>query len=337
MSGIAAKRIVFPARPDRRLRPEDFRLEHETIAAPAAGEAIVATRLLAIDPGVVLRLTGRAPFAPPYRLGDVIPGYGTGIVLQSRHTDFSPGDTVVGALGWQDHARVDGALLEPWPHADLPEAVALTALGVPGLTGYFGIALGQAKAGDTVVISSAAGSVGMYAAQIARLRGARVVGVAGGPEKCRWLTSALGLDAAIDYKAEPDLAEALRRACPAGVDMYLDLVGGDLLNAAIAVANPGARFVLCGALSEFDAQPGMQHGLRHLTWVIQKNLRLEGFTLMRFAADFPAARAELAGWYRAGDLRTREDYFDGIESAPGAFVGLLRGQGAGRRIVRMAG
>jgi NADPH-dependent curcumin reductase CurA len=255
-------RITFPARPDRRLETGDFRVERTHLAELAPGQVTVASHLLGIDPGVVLRLTGRAPFSPPYHLGDVVPGSGIGTIIDSRDPARHPGEVVFGPLGWQQFAQVNAKWLESWEHCDLPLSASLSSLGSPGLTAYFGMELGGVGPDDCVVISSAAGSVGSHAAQIAKLRGARVIGIAGGQEKCAWLRDTVGVDAAIDYKAEADLSAAVLRECPAGLTMYLDTVGGDILNAALGAARDGARFILCGAISEFDGQPDAQQGLR---------------------------------------------------------------------------
>jgi NADPH-dependent curcumin reductase CurA len=279
---------------------------------------------------------------PTYRgaltAGQVMDGAALAEVVESRDPAFAPGDIVHAETGWQDYAALPGAgltkvaAIEPLTHL-------LNVYGVAGLTAYFGLLeCGQPKAGETVVVSAAAGAVGSLVGQIARIKGCRTVGIAGGAEKCALLTGELGFDAAVDYKAYAGdgmaLYQALRAACGGGVDVYFDNVGGEILDTCLFAMNPHGRIACCGAVSMYDGAE--LYGVRGLGMVVSKRLSLRGFIVMDFYDRREAALAELRGWVESGQLKVREDIMIGLESLPAALIGLLAGDNIGKRMVKVA-
>jgi len=255
-------------------------------------------------------------------------------VVESQAPHLEPGDLVFAETGWQEYAAVSAKHLEALPKVE-PLTHLLSVYGVTGLTAYFGLLrIGEPKPGETVMVSAAAGAVGSIAGQIAKLKGCKVIGVAGGPEKCAWLKEHLGLDAAVDYKAG-DVRRQLRGLSPNGLDVYFDNVGGDVFEAALFnMANHG-RIVCCGAVSQYDDVPPA-HGPRGVPGlIVTKRLRVEGFVVMDFYPGRDAALAELRGWVEAGKLKVQEDVIDGLENLPAALIGLLAGENRGKRMVRV--
>ncbi len=317
--------------------PEDFRMETVEVPAPGPGELRVRTLYASLDPGTLTRLGGVASYAPPLPQGEVINSAAVGEVVDSRHEGFAPGELVVGGWGWREVAVVAARGLrkvEPGPE---PLSAELGVFGIPGLTAYFGILeLGKPRAGETVLVSSAAGAVGSIAGQVARQQGARVVGIAGGPAKCRWLVEELGFDVALDYRAEADLGAALQRACPEGVGVFLDNVGGAVLDAALLCMAPRGRVVLSGLVADYGVPPQQRVGLKNATRFITHRLRMEGFVVFDYAERFAEARAALGRWVSEGKVKYREHVAEGLEAAPAAFAGLFRGENFGRMLVRVA-
>ncbi|MET0403224.1 MAG: NADP-dependent oxidoreductase [Cystobacter sp.] len=337
MSNLTSRRWVL-ARYIRELpQEEDFRLETVTLAPPGEGELRVKTLYASVDPGALSRLGGVASYAPPLGLGEAMTGAAVGEVLDSRHEGFSPGDRVVGAWGWSEHAVVAARSVRkveasgPWQ-----VSAELGVFGIPGLTAWVGIReLGKPLTGETVLVSSAAGAVGSIAGQLAKRSGHRVVGIAGGPVKCRWLVDELGFDAAIDYRAEPDLTAAIRRECPGGVGVFLDNVGGAVLDAALPCMAMRGRIVVSGLVADYGVPPERRAGLKNTPFFITHRLRMEGFVVYDYAERFGEARTELRRSVADGALRHREHVEEGLEAAPRLFAGLFHGTNFGRALVRV--
>jgi hypothetical protein len=266
--------------------------------------------------------------------GEVMAGGSLAEVVESRAAHLAPGDLVFAETGWQEYAAVPAKHLEKLPRLE-PLTHLLSVYGVTGLTAYFGLLrVGDPKRGETVVVSAAAGAVGSIAGQIAKIKGATVIGVAGGAEKCAWLTDELGFDGAIDYKLG-EVRRAMRGACPAGVDVYFDNVGGDVFEAALFNMNNHGRIVCCGAVSQYDDVPPA-HGPRGVPGlIVTKRLKVDGFVVMDFYDGKAAALAELKSWVEAGKIKVQEDVIDGLANLPAALIGLLAGENRGKRMVRV--
>jgi NADPH-dependent curcumin reductase CurA len=314
---------------------EDFRLAVEPVSAPGEGEIVVRTQMLSCDPTQRSWMAGDT-YMPAVRIGELMRGIAGGEVVASRHPKFTIGQRVQGMLGWQEYATVNAdqaAFLAPIPD-DVSLETGMSALGLTGITAYFGLVdVGRAKADETVLISGAAGATGSMAGQIAKILGCRVVGVAGGPEKCSYLTETLGFDAAIDYKNE-NVITRLRSTCPKGIDVFFDNVGGSLLDSALLFLAPHARVVICGAISAYNsASPtaGPQNYLR----LLLRRARMEGFLFLDYRARFDEACSALKAWLLAGKIRDRVDVLDGFENAPAALIRLFKGENRGKQLVRI--
>ena len=331
--------ITLARRPVGEPVPEDFALVEADL--PEVGEGQLRVRLLAmsVDPYMRPRMDDVPSYVPPYRLGEPLDGAAVGVVEASRADGFAAGDLVLHGLGWRAHVVVDAARVRRLQlPAGVGETAALGALGMPGMTAWVGLLrVAAMRPGDTVFVSGAAGAVGSLVGQIARLRGAaRVVGSAGGPEKVRHLVEDLGFDAGLDHRAGPVL-DQLRRAAPDGIDVYFDNVGGEHLEAAIAVADDHARFALCGSISGYNSARDLADapaGPRNLFSIVGKRLRLQGFIVGDHAEDRPAFEAEVGGWLADGSIVARETVVEGLENAPAALIGLLRGANTGKMVVR---
>lgn len=339
MSGVS-RQVRLVSRPGAAgPAPENFRLTEAALPDPAQGEVALETLWLSLDPYMRARMYEGGNYAAATPLGAVMPGATVARVAESRAEALPPGTLVLSRHGWQSAAVVpaDGlAVIDP---ALAPPSTALGVMGMPGQTGYGGLLRhGRPQPGETVLVSTAAGAVGSVVGQVARLKGARAVGIAGGEAKCRYLLDELGFAAAVDYRAA-DFPAALRAACPAGVDVYFDNVGGEIFAAVLPLLNRGARVPVCGTISVDRNQPAPQGPDRlfelHAT-ILVKQLTLQGFLfdgLADMTADF---RRDMAGWLRSGAVRYREDVIEGLERAPEAFLGLFRGQNFGKLIVRLA-
>jgi NADPH-dependent curcumin reductase len=278
-------------------------------------------------------------YAKPVDIGEVMTGGTVSEVLASNHPGFAPSDTVFGMSGWQEHAVSDGAGLRKLDPKAAPVSTALGVLGMPGMTAYVGLNnIGRPQPGETVVVAAAAGPVGSLVGQIAKLKGCRAVGIAGGPDKCRYLTDELGLDAAVDHRA-PDMAERLRTACPNGVDVYFENVGGAVWDAVFPLLNDFARVPVCGLVAHYNATelpPGPDRTPVLMRAILTRRLTLRGFIVWDFASEEEAFLREVGGWLREGRIKHREDIVDGLENAPAAFMGLLKGKNFGKLLVRVA-
>jgi hypothetical protein len=329
------RKIVLVKRPAGEVTPDCLKLVEEPAPAPGEGEALVRNLYLSLDPTQQgwMKYDSYMPAIP---LGDVVRSGGVGEVIESRSPLYAKGQLVSGLVGWQEFSIADGGgrRMQPVP-AGISAEDAVSVFGITGLTAYFGLLdVGKPKAGETVVVSGAAGATGSVAGQIAKIVGCRVVGIAGGPEKCRWLVEELGFDAAIDYKRE-DVGAALATACPQGVDVYFDNVGGEILDAVLLRINRGARISLCGAISTYSHETPPP-GPRHLLQLIVKHGTMEGFLVLDYAARFPEAIAAMMKWKAEGKLRSRVDVVDGLENTPAAYRRLFTGGNTGKLLVRVA-
>jgi NADPH-dependent curcumin reductase CurA len=331
------RKWVLAARPAGVPGAEHFRMETAALPDPQDGEIVIAVDYVSIDPGMRSRLS-KDSYAPALALGSVIESAGLGTVVASRNPKFAEGQRVTGGFGWQSHVVSTGRgvlRLDPSHYdAKVPMTAAIGVLGIPGLTAYFGLLdLGAPKPGETVLISSAAGTVGATAGQIAKIEGLTAIGIAGGQDKCDYVRS-LGFDACLDYKDASDLAAAIARAAPKGVDIYFDNVGAKTLDAAISRMNAKGRIVVSGQIAEYNAEN--PRGIRNTLDFIPKRLRMEGLVVFDYAARFAEAQLRLAGWIREGKLAFHETVIPGLEAAPGAFAGLFAGNALGRALVKVS-
>lgn len=331
---MANRQIVLKDKPSDKLSPTHFAMREAPVPAPGPGEVLARTVYLSLDAANRAWMHGRT-YTDPVEAGDVMHGFTLARVEASNDPMFKPGDLVEAMNGWQDYAvHKAKALTKVAPVKPLSYAVSV--LGVTGKTAYFGmLEIGRPKPGETVLVSAAAGAVGSVAGQIAKMQGARVVGLAGSDAKCAWLTKECGFDAAINYKTGP-LPKALRQHCPRGIDVFFDNVGGDIFEAALFAMNSRGRIVCCGAVSQYDtATPAA--GPRGVPGLfVVKRLKVEGFIVMDFYNKRAEAEQRLADWVREGRLKVAEDIVDGLENAPQALCGLLAGENLGKRMVRVA-
>jgi NADPH-dependent curcumin reductase CurA len=331
------RQIVLASHPHGEPRPENFRVVESAVPVPRNGEALLKTRWLSLDP--YMRDDMNPGHAFSVEIGGVMYGKGVSEVVSSDTPALRVGDVVVGESGWQSFSLSDGTDLRK-VDADLaPVSTALGVLGMPGLTAYGGLlTIGQPKAGETLVVAAATGPVGSLVGQIARLKGCRVVGIAGGTEKCRYLKAELGFDAALDHRA-PDLADRLALACPSGIDVYFENVGGHVWRAVFPLLNRFARVPVCGLIAHYNdigLPPGPDHVPELLMAVLEKRLTLRGLMASDFEPLADDFRHEVAAWLRGGLVRYREDIVDGLEKAPEAFVGMLAGRNFGKTLVRVS-
>jgi NADPH-dependent curcumin reductase CurA len=335
------RRWVLAERPAGIPDERTFRLETVEPGVPGDGQVLVRNRYIPVDPGIRPALaqlegdpSGDAEFTP-FPLGDPVGFFTVGQVVESRHPALAEGDWVTGAMLWQDYAVVPGATILKIDVDGLSPTAWLGPLGIPGLSAWTGmVCCAEIREGDVVIVTSAAGSVGLLAGQVARNRGCTVVGVAGGPRKCTMLVEDYGFAAAIDYRAEPDLAAAFRRTCPQGADVFFDNVGNAMINAAMPIMRNGGRITICGQIGQYNLPPGQRPGLVTDRFVSHR-LSLRGLFVFDHAGRFAEAREELGGWLRSGKLLMPESVIDGFENVPGAFRGIFTGQSAGRTIIRV--
>jgi len=324
------------ARPQGMIKDSDFTWTEEPAPTdPGPGKILVRTLYLSVDPTQRIWIQTDS-YMPAVRIGEVVRAGGAGRVVASNVPGFSPGDIVSGLVGWQDYA-----VLEPstWGPSKIPPGVPLTSalslFGLTGLTAYFGLLeVGKLKEGETVVVSGAAGATGSVVGQIAKIKGCRVVGIAGGPEKCAWIKDDLGFDAAIDYRSE-DVGKRLSELCPKGIDVYFDNVGGAILDAALARLAMRGRVVLCGAIGDYNATEPPAGPKNYLNLLIQRG-RMEGFIVSDFGKRFGEAIGDLARWASEGKLKDRVDVLSGLENAPAALRRLFTGANRGKQLVKVA-
>jgi hypothetical protein len=333
---LTNRQVVLAERPSGMVGQSTTRLEEGPVPEPGQGEALVAVRYLSIDPTIRTWMDDAPGYLPPIGLGETVRGGGVGEVVASNSDRYAPGDLVVGFTGWQDYVVADEGLasMQVIPPGIEPTLV-LSVLGVTGMTAYFGmIDVGRVAEGDTVVVSGAAGATGCVAGQIARIKGAAtVVGLAGSPEKCAWIVDELGFDAAVNYKTD-DVAASLRAACPKGIDLYYDNVGGTILDTCLAQLAMRGRVVLCGAISVYN-ETVRPPGPRNIVNLIIKRGRMEGFLVLDYLDRFPEAQIEMVGWLAEGRVKHAEHVVDGLEHAPDALNLLFTGGNTGKVIVKL--
>jgi NADPH-dependent curcumin reductase len=330
------RRWLLAKRPESKAEEADFRWEEGPIPSPAEGQALVRNLWLSLHPTAVLAI--RASDAEGgIPIGDVMQGELASQVVESRLPGFERGDLIESFAGWEDYSIIDGQGFIPARKfaPDIPPNLALGTLGVTGMVAYFGVLeVGRPQAGETFVVSSAAGGVGSVAAQIAKIQGLRVIGIAGGKEKCDWLTKEAGLDGAIDHRSE-DVGQRLDELCPQGIDIFFDNAGGAILDAALSRLRPNGRVVLCGATSRYTAGgslPGPQNYLN----LVMVNGRMEGLLAKDYLPRFPEAVAAMRKWLESGQLKSKEDVVVGLEHAPAAFARLFSGANIGKQLLKIA-
>jgi len=333
------RRFVLAERPKGEPTPATLRLETGPVPVPGPGQMLLRTEYLSLDPYMRGRMSDAPSYAAPVAVGAVMEGGTVAQVAASQLAGFEPGDWVLSYNGWQDYALSDGAGITPLgPTPDHP-SWALGIMGMPGFTAWAGLTqIGQPKAGETVCVAAATGAVGATVGQIARLMGCHVVGIAGGPDKCAHAVATLGFDACIDHKAA-DFADKLKAAAPKGIDVYFENVGGAVFDAVLPLLNPGARVPVCGLISQYNATAapdGPDRLSMLMGQVLRKRITLRGFIIFQdFAALYPTFATAMAAWLTAGYIQYREDIVDGLEQAPRAFIGLLRGENFGKLVVRV--
>jgi NADPH-dependent curcumin reductase CurA len=325
-------RIVLASRPKGWVSEDNFRVESAPLPQPAQGEVLVRNLWLSLDPYMRGRMSDAKSYVKGVELGEVMVGQTVGEVMDSRTEKFAKGDKVLTQTGWQlygvtrEAAKVD--------ERRAPLSCYLGILGMPGITAYFGLKeIGQPKAGDTVVVSAASGAVGSVVGQLAKLWGCGAVGIAGGQRKCDYVTRELGFDACVDYKAA-NLREALRHACPAGVDVYFDNVGGEIFDTLLQEMNLHSRVVVCGLISDYNATEA--RGIRNWRAVLVNRIRLQGMIVFDWKERYGEALKALAGYFAEGKLRYRESVVEGLENAPRGLIALLKGENFGKQLVKLA-
>lgn len=336
MSNTVNRQFKLAARPAGAVKATDWNRTEEAVRAPAEGEVVIQNLYLSLDPAMRGWMNeSKASYIPPVGINEVMRAIAVGKVTASNNPKFAVGDHVTGLLGVQDFAYSSGQGLTKVDPKLAPLPLYLGTLGMPGLTAYFGLLeVGQPKAGDTVVVSGAAGAVGSVVGQIAKIKGARVVGIAGGADKCRYLVEELGFDAAIDYKTE-NVAEALKTHCPDGVNVYFDNVGGDILDAVLTRLARGARIVICGAISQYNNTTPVKGPANYLSLLVQR-ATMTGIVVSDYYDRAAEAAMVMAGWIQSGKLKTREDIVDGLDNFPKAFDMLFTGANNGKLVLKVA-
>ena len=334
MTGQTNRRFLLARRPVGHVTREDFTFEEMPVQDLAEGQILVKNHYLSLDPAMRGWMNEGKSYIAPVGLGDVMRALGVGEVIESRHPRFSVGDFVQGTLGVQDFYAGEPRGFYTVDTTLAPLPLYLSALGMTGMTAYFALLdTGAPQSGDTVVISGAAGAVGSVAGQIAKLKGCRVVGIAGGEQKCRMLVEELGFDAVIDYKNE-DVLEGLKRNCPDGVNVYFDNVGGDILDAVLSRLALHARVVICGAISQYNNTTPVKGPANYLSLLVNR-ARMEGFVVLDHASRFAAAGQEMAGWIAEGKLKSREDIVEGLETFPETLQKLFSGENFGKLMLKV--
>ena len=335
MSNTVNRQIKLASRPVNYPMESDFSLVESPLPQPREGEVLVQALWLSLDPYMRGRMRTGRPNVTPLELGQVMVGGVAGRIIQSRSPAFSEGEIIEGPLGWQEYALSDGSNLRKVDPSLGPLSTALGVLGMPGMTAYFGLLnVGQPRAGDTVVISAASGAVGQVVGQISRIMGCRTVGLAGTREKIDYIVNELGFDAGINYKTE-NLSSALESACPLGIDVYFDNVGGVVTDAVFEQLNLGARISICGSISQYNLEEP-EPGPRNLGLLVGKQARAEGFVVSQFSNRYEEGRQRIAGWMKEGRIKYKEDVVEGLENAPRAFIGLMQGENFGKLLVKVS-
>ncbi|MEL0580476.1 NADP-dependent oxidoreductase [Pectobacterium punjabense] len=333
------RRVVLAQRPHGAPTPENFRLEQQAVPAVETGQVLLRTVFLSLDPYMRGRMSDAPSYAKPVELNDVMVGGTISRVAESKHPDYQAGDWVLSYSGWQDYVLSDGKGLTNLGQSPTNPSYALGVLGMPGFTAYMGLTdIGQPKAGETLVVAAATGPVGATVGQIGKLKGCRVVGIAGGAEKCRYAVEVLGFDVCLDHRAD-DFAEQLKQACPQGIDIYFENVGGKVFDAVLPLLNTSARIPVCGLVSGYNAT-GLPDGPDRLALlagtILKKRIRMQGFIIFDdYGHRFDEFWKAVSPWVAQGKIKYREEIVDGLENAPEAFIGLLHGRNFGKLVVRV--
>jgi NADPH-dependent curcumin reductase CurA len=335
-----ARRFVLASRPMGEPKEQDLRLEEFPVPSPRAGEVLLRTLYLSLDPYMRGRMSDAPSYAAPVAIGGVMEGGAVAEVVASNRPKFAKGDVVLGRTGWQTHLVSDGANFRKIDPSIAPISTALGVLGMPGITAYAGLLeVGKPKAGEMLVVAAASGPVGSMVGQIAKIKGLRAIGIAGGPDKCRYVKEELGFDDCLDHRA-PDLAGRLAAACPDGIDIYFENVAGPVLHAVLPLLNTFARIPICGTIAYYnDVAPPPGPDRLPALWrmILTKRLTVRGLLVTDFAAMHEDFLRDVSAWLREGRIRYREDVVEGFENAPRALIGLLRGENFGKLLVRVAG
>ncbi len=334
MNAKVNRQFRLAARPVGLPKASDWTLSEEPVRELDEGEILVRVEYVSLDPAMRGWMNEGKSYVPPVGIGEVMRAYSAGEVVASNNDRYAVGARVTGVFGVQQYAISDGKGVRVADTALAPLPTYLSVLGMTGMTAYFGLLdVGAAKQGDTVVVSGAAGAVGMVVGQVAKIKGCRVVGIAGGTDKCRYLVEELGFDAAIDYKHE-DVRIALRQHCPKGIDVYFDNVGGEILDIALAQLALHARVVICGAISQYNATEGVKGPANYLSLLVNR-ARMQGMVVFDYASRYGEAAQEMAGWLADGRLKSREDIVEGFENFPDALLKLFRGENTGKLLLKI--
>lgn len=326
-------RMLLASRPTGWVEESNFRLEEAAIPEPGANEVLVRNHYLSLDPYMRGRMSDAKSYAQPVAIGDVMVGGAAGEVVKSNHPKFQVGDKVVGGLGWQHYGVLNGDLLQKVDATRIPLSTYLGPVGMPGVTAWVGLMdLCAPKAGETVVVTAASGAVGSVVGQLAKMNGCRAVGIAGGPEKCRYVVEELGFDACIDYKSASFKAD-LKAALPNGIDCLFENVGGEIFDTLLTRMNPFSRIALCGLISDYNTTD--PYGMKNIRCILTSRIKMQGFIVSEHMASWPKALKELADGIASGRLKYRETIADGLASAPAAFIGLLKGKNFGKQLVKL--
>ncbi len=339
MTAETNRKIVLAARPQGAPGDSDFELREEEVREPGDGEVLLRTIYLSLDPYMRGRMNDAKSYAPSVEIGEVMAGGAVSQVVRSRNARFAEGDFLFGYTGWQDFALADGRGFRKLDPADAPLSTSLGVLGMPGMTAYTGLLnIGQPKEGETLVVAAASGPVGSMVGQIGKIKGCRVVGVAGSEEKCRYVTDELGFDVCLSHRAD-DFEDQLKRACPDGIDVYYENVGGRVFEAVLPLLNMFARVPVCGLVAHYNAT-ALPEGPNKIPLlmraVLSNRLHIQGFIVWDFQSQEKEFLEQAGAWIREGRIKYREDFVDGLENAPQAMMGLLEGKNFGKLVVRVA-
>ena len=339
MTGATNRQIVLVSRPYGEPTPENFKLAQAPVPAIGEGEVLLKTKFLSLDPYMRGRMSDAKSYVPPFAIGEPLGGGTVSEVVASNNSAYAPGETVLGFGGWQDFSVSNGKDLHKLDPKLAPVSTALGVLGMPGMTAYVGLLnIGQPKAGETLAVAAAAGPVGSAVGQIAKIKGCRAVGIAGGKEKTEYLTRELGFDAAIDHRS-PTFKDELKAACPNGIDIYFENVGGAVWDAVFPLLNTFARIPVCGLIANYNATElpeGPDRSPVLMRAILTKRLRVQGFIVFDYNAQLGEFIRDMSGWVREGKVKYKEDIVEGLEHAPEAFIGLLKGANFGKLLVKVS-
>jgi leukotriene B4 12-hydroxydehydrogenase/15-oxo-prostaglandin 13-reductase len=327
------RRVLLASRPSGWVSEANFKIEEAPLPAPADGEVLVKNLWLSLDPYMRGRMNEGKSYAAKQEIGEVMIGGTVGEVVESRNARFAKGDQVLGMLGWQQYGLSDGKGLNKVDASRVPLSAYLGVLGMPGVTAWVGLLdICQPKASETVVVSAASGAVGSVVGQIAKIKGCRAVGIAGGKQKCDYVVKELGFDACVDYKGGK-LNDDLKAAAPDGIDCYFENVGGEILDAVLRRMNAFSRIAVCGLISQYNATE--PYGVKTFQSILTNRIKVQGFIVSDRLELWAKALADLSGWVAAGRIKYRETVTEGLENAPKAFIGLLKGENFGKQLVRL--